>query len=50
MYVNAGFSHHSRNLDVEVNLTAGDYHIYCIGNWVDFNYDYNLTVSSYQIV
>lgn len=50
IYVNAGFSHHSRNLDVEVNLTAGNYHLYCIGDWADGCYDYNVTVHAYEIV
>ena len=50
MYVNAGFSYRNKSLDVEVNLTAGTYHVYCIGSWIDKIYDYNLTVSSYQCV
>ena len=50
VYVNAGFSHHSKNLDMEVNLTTGNYHIYCIGQWVDQIYDYYITISCYQNV
>jgi hypothetical protein len=31
-YVNAGFST-GRNLDVEVNLTPGDYEVFVAGHW-----------------
>jgi len=33
IYVNAGFSHNSRNLDLEVNLTAGEYQVFVAAHW-----------------
>jgi len=41
-YINAGFST-SRNLDVEVNLTEGDYEVFVAGHWKSREYDYDLT-------
>ncbi len=41
-YVNAGFSI-SRNLDVEVNLVAGDYEVFVAAHWKSREYDYDLT-------
>jgi hypothetical protein len=42
-YVNGGFSHMGRNLDVEVNLTPGEYHIFAFVHWAYHVYDFNLT-------
>lgn len=44
LYVSAAFSHHSRNLDLPVNLAPGDYHLYCIGQWPHQPYDFNATI------
>ena len=44
LFVNAGFSHNSRNLDLAVNLTPGKYYLYCVGSWGEKHYDYNVTV------
>lgn len=44
LFVNAAFSHHSRNLDLPVNLSAGDYHLYCIGQWPGNPYDFTATI------
>jgi hypothetical protein len=41
-YVNAGFST-GRNLDVEVNLLAGEYEIFVAGHWKSREYDFDLT-------
>ncbi len=41
-YVNSGFST-SRNLDVEVNLPAGDYEVFVAGHWKSREYDFDLT-------
>lgn len=41
-FVNAGFST-SRNLDVEVNLTEGEYEVFVAGHWKAKEYDYDLT-------
>ncbi len=41
-FVNAGFSS-SRNLDVEVNLTEGEYEVFVAGHWKAKEYDYDLT-------
>lgn len=41
-YINAGFST-SRNLDVEVNLTEGEYEVFVAGHWKSREYDYDLT-------
>lgn len=41
-FINAGFST-SRNLDVEVNLTAGEYEVFVVGHWRSKEYDYDLT-------
>lgn len=41
-YVNAGFGT-ARNLDVEVNLTAGEYEVFVAGHWKAKEYDYDLT-------
>lgn len=41
-FVNAGFSI-SRNLDVEVNLLAGEYEVFVAGHWKSREYDFDLT-------
>lgn len=41
-YVNAGFST-GRNLDVEVNLVAGEYEVFVAGHWKSREYDFDLT-------
>lgn len=41
-FVNAGFTT-SRNLDVELNLTAGDYQVFVAGHWKSREYDFYLT-------
>lgn len=41
-YVNAGFSV-SRNLDVEVSLSEGEYEVFVAGHWKSREYDYDLT-------
>lgn len=49
-YVNGGFSLSSRNLDLPVNLSPGTYYLYCIGQWEDQSYDYNVTIHAEEIV
>ena len=41
-YVNAGFLT-GRNLDVEVNLVAGEYEVFVAGHWKSRDYDFDLT-------
>jgi hypothetical protein len=48
-FVNAGFLT-SRNLDVEVNLTEGEYEVFVAGHWKGKEYDYNLTFFGQQKV
>ena len=45
-----GFKAGDRNLDVDLNLSAGLYAVYCIGWWGEKNYDYNLSISGNQKV
>ena len=42
-YVGGGFSHMSRNLDVEVTLTPGEYVVFALVNWNRHVYDFFLT-------
>ena len=49
-YVTGGFSHASRNLDLAVNLSHGSYYLYCIGQWADQPYDFNVTVHATELV
>lgn len=42
-YVNGGFCHISRNLDIEVNMTPGEYQLFAFVNWNSHVYDFNLT-------
>lgn len=49
-FVNAGFSHQSRNLDLGVNLVPGTYYLYCIGEWNETNYDYDITIYANELV
>lgn len=46
LLVSANFSYKSRNLDLAVNLSPGTYYVYCIGQWQDNHYDYDLSVSA----
>ncbi len=50
VYVNAGFSHKSRNLDLAVNLTPGLYYLYVVGSWDGTHYDYDLTIFANELV
>ena len=49
-YVSGGFSHASRNLDLAVNLNPGTYYLYCIGQWGDIHYDYDVTIHASELV
>lgn len=49
-YVTGGFSHSSRNLDLAVNLSPGFYYLYCIGQWEDQAYDFNVTLHANELV
>lgn len=37
-------------MDLAVNLTPGTYYVYCIGEWRDNTYDYDLTVYAGELV
>lgn len=50
VFINAAFSYHSRNIDLPVNLAPGNYHLYCIGQWLDQPQNYNVTIFAKQIV
>ena len=50
VFINANFSHHSRNLDLKVNFTPGSYYLYCIGQWPGQPHNYNATIFAKQIV
>lgn len=39
-----GYSHSGRNLDLLVQLTPGQYTIFCIGSWSGSAYDYSITL------
>jgi hypothetical protein len=42
-YISGAFSHFSRNLDIKVNLKAGEYHIFCFSLWKYQQYDFYLS-------
>ena len=42
-YIKGGFSHMSRNLDMEVELEIGEYQIFAYVSWRHHIYDINLT-------
>lgn len=48
-YVAAGHGH-SKNLDVEVNLTPGEYMLFLVLSWVDRDYDVNFSLYGTELV
>lgn len=38
-----GYSHSGRNIDLVVELTPGQYTVFCIGSWGGSAYDYSVT-------
>jgi hypothetical protein len=46
----ASGSARAKNLDVQVSLTPGEYLVFLTVNWVDRDYDFNLSVYGTELV
>lgn len=45
IYLNIAFSHASRNTNLLLQLTPGEYSVFCIGSWPKGRaFDYSITV------